>query len=576
MTNHEPQATKPLGLGERLLRLMASSQKAEGDTKESGLVRLWASIGKPGLFNLTLVALLSATCGTVVLYLLNAEAREVEYHGYSRLMAIGFLALLVIYRWAQNYLIREAAQSIEIALHERRLETSKDVLDLSLEDTQAVGLRKVMDGVGGHYASLSQTLVPIIAGADGVILLVFMFAYLVFLSPLAALLTTIVVVLTVAGFLNSRKLLDNDMQQSAMAEEKFRKITEGLVLGAKELSLNPDKRNGFYEDIEKRSQLLAEGRSGASAHFASMLATGNSASYLMAGSVVFVMPLISQDASTDISRIMIAVIFLLGPISAVVQTFQQVTTAQFALSEIDKFQKLVGSLAARRKQEVVTQEITDFESLELVDLSYRHGGDNGFAIHEINFSLMKNEIIFMTGGNGSGKTTMLRVLTGLYPRESGDIIINGILTDRHQQQSYRNQFSTVFADFHVFPQPYGLDTKGLARFDQWLNYLGIRDKFGPDLEAIDPTALSTGQRKRLGLALALAEDRQVLILDEWAADQDPETRKRFYRDILPSLKMAGKTILAATHDEQYFDCCDRRIHMIAGTLNNGAKDDSNP
>ncbi|WP_146587872.1 ATP-binding cassette domain-containing protein [Puniceibacterium confluentis] len=567
------QTARPDGLGEKLLRLMASGSGARTRTPGFGLLRLWSSVGKPGLLNLGLVAVLSATCGTVVLYLLNAEAREVEYHGYSRIMAFGFLLLLVIYRWAQNYLIREATQAIELALHDRRLATSEDVLSLSLEDIQAVGLRTVMDGVGAHYSALSQTLVPIIAGAEGMILLLFMFAYLVFLSPLAALLTTVVVVLTVAGFLSSRSLLDDDMRRATQAEESYREITEGLVRGAKELSLNPERRHDFHMDVQNRSAKLAESRSNAAAHFAGMLATGNSASYLMAGSVVFIMPLVSPDSSGDISRIMIAVIFLLGPISAVVQTFQQVTTAQFALSEIDAFQARVAALAAPDLQVATTEAAPPFQTLELENLSYRHGGEQGFAITDIDFALSRNEIVFMTGGNGSGKTTLLRALTGLYPRRSGDIVLNGDTVPLFPQQCYRNLFSTVFADFHVFPKPYGLDDAGLERFAHWLNEMGIRDKFGPDLRTIDPGALSTGQKKRLGLALALAEDRQVLILDEWAADQDPETRRRFYRQILPALRDSGKTILAATHDEQYFDCCDRRVHMASGRLHREGQDD---
>jgi putative ATP-binding cassette transporter len=213
--------------------------------------------------------------------------------------------------------------------------------------------------------------------------------------------------------------------------------------------------------------------------------------------------------------------------------------------------------------------------VELVKLSYRHGGDQGFAITDIDFHLTRGEIVFMTGGNGSGKTTMLRVLTGLYPRRSGEILLNGMATPLYPMQGYRNLFSTVFADFHVFPEPYGLDEAGLERFEHWLNVLDIRAKFGADLRTIDPGALSTGQKKRLGLALALAEDRQILILDEWAADQDPETRRRFYRRILPELREAGKTILAATHDEQYFDCCDRRVHMTTGRLNHEVNDEPN-
>jgi putative ATP-binding cassette transporter len=97
--------------------------------------------------------------------------------------------------------------------------------------------------------------------------------------------------------------------------------------------------------------------------------------------------------------------------------------------------------------------------------------------------------------------------------------------------------------------------------------LRIRDKCPENLaESLNRDALSTGQRKRLALALALAEDRPIILLDEWAADQDPGTRERFYHEILPALSRAGKTIIAVTHDERYFDCADIRYHMDEGHL----------
>jgi putative ATP-binding cassette transporter len=82
----------------------------------------------------------------------------------------------------------------------------------------------------------------------------------------------------------------------------------------------------------------------------------------------------------------------------------------------------------------------------------------------------------------------------------------------------------------------------------------------------DPEAFSTGQRKRLALSLALAEARPILVLDEWAADQDPGYRELFYRSILPRIKATGKAIIAVTHDERYFDLADRRYHMEDGRL----------
>jgi len=111
-----------------------------------------------------------------------------------------------------------------------------------------------------------------------------------------------------------------------------------------------------------------------------------------------------------------------------------------------------------------------------------------------------------------------------------------------------------------------MDAGELSLFAVWLDRLGIRDKLGEDLTVLATDALSTGQRKRVALALALAEARPILVLDEWAADQDPQTRKQFYEEILPSLRADGRTIFAITHDEKYFHLCDRRLHMAEGRL----------
>ena len=96
--------------------------------------------------------------------------------------------------------------------------------------------------------------------------------------------------------------------------------------------------------------------------------------------------------------------------------------------------------------------------------------------------------------------------------------------------------------------------------------MGLTDKtrlVNGHFETLD---LSTGQRKRLALIIAILEDRPIMVLDEWAADQDPEFRKIFYYEILPALKAEGKTIIAITHDEKYFDCSDKHFHMDEGFI----------
>jgi putative ATP-binding cassette transporter len=94
----------------------------------------------------------------------------------------------------------------------------------------------------------------------------------------------------------------------------------------------------------------------------------------------------------------------------------------------------------------------------------------------------------------------------------------------------------------------------------------LSDKVGFENGRFTTSDLSTGQRKRLAMIVAMLEDREVYLFDEWAADQDSHFRDVFYREILPDFKARGKTVLAVTHDDHYWDCCDRRVTLDLGMI----------
>jgi putative pyoverdin transport system ATP-binding/permease protein len=83
---------------------------------------------------------------------------------------------------------------------------------------------------------------------------------------------------------------------------------------------------------------------------------------------------------------------------------------------------------------------------------------------------------------------------------------------------------------------------------------------------LENTQLSKGQQKRLALLVTDLEDRDVLIFDEWAADQDPDFRRYFYHELIGSLAARGKTVIAATHDDHFFHLADRVLKMSEGKL----------
>jgi putative ATP-binding cassette transporter len=78
--------------------------------------------------------------------------------------------------------------------------------------------------------------------------------------------------------------------------------------------------------------------------------------------------------------------------------------------------------------------------------------------------------------------------------------------------------------------------------------------------------LSSGERKRLALLVALLQDRVVYLFDEWAADQDPVFKDIFYRSILPELKANAKLVIAITHDDRYFDLADQLVILERSRL----------
>ncbi|MDL4863017.1 ATP-binding cassette domain-containing protein, partial [Halomonas elongata] len=240
--------------------------------------------------------------------------------------------------------------------------------------------------------------------------------------------------------------------------------------------------------------------------------------------------------------------------------------AQVAFDKLESLQ-----LADYREAFASGEPLSDWQTLELRGVTFRYADGEqgrGFAVGPIDLTLKRGEQVFLIGGNGSGKSTLARLLTGLYRPHDGQILLDGHPLEPDQWEAYRSSFSAVFTDFHLFDRLIGREgaSPDPDLVEDWLERLAMEEKLHFDGDRVTNPQLSQGQRKRLALLLAVAEQRDFLLLDEWAADQDPQFRRTFYQALLPRLRELGKTVLAVSHDDVYFGHADRLLEMRDGQL----------
>jgi len=353
-------------------------------------------------------------------------------------------------------------------------------------------------------------------------------------------------------------------QAAANSERGFNASIQEITEGFRELMLDPRKMRALMAEVAKpAAQQTRMDRLLVNAYFLRQLrAQGTIWLFAMAFLACVYPQLGSWDEAATAFMIMG---FLWLPSTDAVTSLPNLLRAKNAISSMH-------ALEARLPPESggMTKPIhlgrPRFESLALRGVSYRYPAETGgraFSVGPIDLHLTSGEVVFLTGGNGSGKSTLIKVLTGLYPCHAGTLLVNG---QHKTAPEHRSLFSYVPTDFHLFDRLYGISPEAYEEGAELLQRLALARLVAIRDGRFTTTSLSTGQRKRLGLAVALMERRPIVVLDEWAADQDPKYRQLFYEELVPVFRQRGRTVIAASHDDRYFHTADRVIKMRDGVI----------
>jgi putative pyoverdin transport system ATP-binding/permease protein len=417
--------------------------------------------------------------------------------------------------------------------------------------------------------TLSSSAGFIATGFSSAFMLVFATFYVAYLSVRAFVLISILV--GAAWFLYSgiRKRLESQLRYSTAKEAEFFGAANHLLDGFKEAKVNRARSDDLRDHIGTIAAEAQRLKLDTGQLFVTMSTVGQNFLYVLLAVLIFVFPAFGDKDVQNITEVATAIIFIMGPLGDVVTAVPLLMRSNSAIRIIRDLEATLDNSQFDDK-DVDLSAVARFRSfqeisLNAVSFAYEHRPGNGaFHLGPLDLSIKENELLFIVGGNGTGKSTLLKLITGLYKSQQGSIKVDDKVIREEDLPAYRGLFSIVFTDFHLFDRLYGLKDVDRQLVDKLLVEMHLQNVTGFEDGRFKRVDLSTGQRKRLALIVALLEQRPILVFDEVAADQDPAFRRYFYEVLLRKLKTEGKTILAVTHDDHYFRVADRTVKMEDG------------
>jgi len=483
-----------------------------------------------------------------------------------------FVIALFLFMKTQQFVTITATAEIEAIIHKIRLRLMDQIRRSELLEIERIGRSRIVAAITSDAAILTQASNMLCFTVQGAVLIAFVSIYVAYLSFVAFALT--VVIVTGAGLIfhtKNRRLSAQKAESAAWERRLFDRLIDFLD-GFKEVRLNRARSNDLFDDAAEVSKTAANIKIRTQAETFRMIVTSQISMYILLGAVVFVAPNLSDTLEgASISKTTTALLFVVGACFGLVQSIPILLNANAAADRIARLETAMRATVGSAQERDVTVA-PRFERIEVHNLVFRYTdrfSDTTFQIGPIDFSLQAGELVFITGGNGSGKSTFLRVLAGLYPPDSGEITLDGMRINDDTRDTYRALMSAIFFDYHLFQRLYGIPDPDPGELDRLLQQFRLDGKTALSNGEFRTLDLSGGQRRRLALIVSLLEKRPIMLLDEWTAEQDPEFRRKFYDELLPEMMQAGATVVVITHDDRYLDELHlpaRRIRMDEGRI----------
>jgi putative pyoverdin transport system ATP-binding/permease protein len=508
---------------------------------------------------------LSAAFIAVINTTLHAPARR----GLLPWLFLGLCLLLPLTRFLSNVILLRLTQR---ALKELRVQLCRRILAAPLRQLETLGAPRLL-------AALTEDVATIFAGVANLpglfmnlALIVGCLGYLAYLSWTLLLVAFGAVVVGLATYQVPILAAQRHFRRERESWDAMFRALRGITEGAKELKLHGGRRRAFLDEaIEPTAEALRSHSVDGNTIYHLANAWGQTLSFVVIGLILFVLPSWGAGTSTALTGFTLTILYMVIPLEVILGILPTLARAGIAARTIEHLGLSLSDGATELAAPAARPSgPLAWERLELRNVHHSYHSEvsgGSFVLGPLDLAFTPGELVFLVGGNGSGKTTFAKLLLGLYAPEKGDLRLDGEPIGDANRDPYRQLFSAVFSDFYLFDSLLGLERSDLdAQAAEYLRRLQLDHKLRIADGTLSTLDLSQGQRKRLALLTAYLEDRPIYLFDEWAADQDPYFKEIFYLQLLPELQARGKSVFVISHDDRYYGLADRILRFENGRV----------
>jgi cyclic peptide transporter len=480
-----------------------------------------------------------------------------------------FFVLIVLSFFLRKIFQKHMVVLTNNILYDFELSIIKKIKDAEFEKFRTWDQNKVYTAMA-DIKVVSQLPRLFIDCTNYIVIILVSLVYLTYVSGIEALIVIMFSIALLVVFYYRQQTAVTLIQKARDLENTFYSYLEDFLSGFKEMKVSSQRTENIFSNylsLNRRSARDFEKK--AAVVYMDNELFSSYGWFTILGAIVFVIPQFQLGSVLVTTSFIVILLYLLGPLSTLITAIPFVTRVGVSLKRLETFHAELHNDFEFVETGLPRKAQYNFKELEFRNIKYQYAfkNQNTFKLGPVNLKIKKGEVVFIAGNNGSGKSTFLHILTGLIAPAEGAVFLNGKAINPDDRIAYRDRFSAVFIESFLFSENYNqfdLDLKN-PMLEEYFDLLML-DTDILTSNGIAGKTLSKGQQKRLALIFALMEEKEILVLDEWAAEQDPYFRKYFYENILKVLKENGKTVIAVTHDDKYFKCADRIINFENGLV----------